>query len=62
MCAYHVHSKSNGEIERVESSLVNDNEVVPVIKESASPHITGVKYECTSQERTCSSRHGLQAR
>lgn len=40
MCAYHVHGKSDGEIERVESSLVNDNEVVPVIKESARPHIS----------------------
>lgn len=44
MCAYHVHGKSDGEIERVESSLVNDNKVVPVIKESASPHIIGGKF------------------
>lgn len=36
-----MHGKSDGEVERVESSLVNDNEVVPATKKSANRHITG---------------------
>lgn len=41
--AYHVHGKSDREVEGIESSLVNDNEVVPATKESASsPALAGI--------------------